>query len=160
MSKTTCPINLMPITLDSLCGEVILAQTDTTIGLLSRDSTAINQKKGASLKKPLLKEVANLSVIPHRTPTSMRNIIRRAKKTSFILPNGKSFRVIKDVLHNDFLKGFSWLYSSSANPTKGDFSMEFAQSVSDIIVLDKRGIFAAKSSMILKIGHNKIKKIR
>lgn len=150
----------MPITLNSIHNEVILAQTDTTIGLLSKDSKIINQKKGASLKKPLLKEIAKLDSITHRTPISMRNTIRRAKKTSFILPNGESFRIIKDTLHNDFLKGFSWLYSSSANPTKGTFSMEFAQNASDIIVLDKRGIFDTKSSMILKIGHNRIKKIR
>ncbi len=155
-----CPINLTPLRLESLHKEIILAQTDTTIGLLSKDSAIINQKKGANLNKPLLKEVATLNSIPHRTPTSMRNMIRRAKKTSFILPNGSSFRVIKDTLHNDFLKGFKWLYSSSANPTKGDFSMDFAQNVSDIIVLDKRGIFATKSSVILKIGHNRIKKIR
>lgn len=150
----------MPLSLDSIHNAVILAQTDTTIGLLSKDSRIINQKKGANLNKPLLKEIAKLDSIPHRTPTSMRNMIRRAKKTSFILPNGSSFRVIKNNLHNDFLQGFKWLYSSSANPTNGDFSMEFAESVSDIIVLDKRGIFATKSSMILKIGHNRIKKIR
>lgn len=140
--------------------DVILAQTDTTIGFLSKDSISINHKKGASLNKLLLKEVASLSYIPHRIPVSMRNIVRRAKRTSFILPNKASFRVVSSGLHSEFLRGFTWLYSSSANPTKSNFSMNFAKSKSDIIVLDKRGLFDSKSSSILKLGLYNIKKVR
>ena len=35
----------MPLSLDSIHNAVILAQTDTTIGLLSKDFRIINQKR-------------------------------------------------------------------------------------------------------------------
>lgn len=150
----------LPFKMYDINHDVILAQTDTTIGFLSKDSVSINHKKGAPLNKPLLMEVANLSAIPYRIPISMRNLVRRAKRTSYILPNNASFRVVADGLHHNFLRGFTWLYSSSANPTQATFSMQFAINQSNIVVLDKRGLFADKSSSILKLGRDKIKKMR
>ena len=155
----TCQINLQ-FKIHNIHNDVILAQTDTTIGFLSKDSISINRKKGASLDKPLLMEVSNLSAIPYRIPVSMRNLVRHAKRTSYILPNNSSFRVVSNGLHHNFLSGFVWLYSSSANPTKSAFSMKFAKNQSDIIVLDERGLFASKSSSIFKLGRNRIKKVR
>lgn len=158
--QNTCPIYLEIFDICDAAQCVILAQTDTTAGFLSRDYMAINKKKGAPIKKPLLMEVSNLYLIPHRIPIAMKNFVRRAKKTSYILPNHKSFRVVSTGLHHDFLRGYKWLYSSSANPTKDVFSLEFAKNKCDIIVLDSRGIFASKSSSILKMRHNRVKKIR
>lgn len=139
---------------------VFLAQTDTTIGFLSKDSEAINHKKGAKSTKPLLREVMNLAAIPHRLPTSIRARVRHSRRTSYILPNGASFRVVSYGLHHDFLRGFTWLYSSSANPTSKAFCMQFAREQCDVIVQDRRGLFAAQSSTILKIRHDKIHRIR
>ncbi len=139
---------------------VFLAQTDTTAGFLSRNPASINEKKGAIKTKPLLLEVAKLNYIPHRIPVNYRTFVRRAKKTSFILPNGKSFRVVHEELHKQFLLPFKCLYSSSANRTHKRFNYEFAIKQCDIIIYDKRGIFEAKSSTILKIGCNKVKKVR
>ncbi len=160
-SYNACPIHFIVLPNNKPhTHNVLLAQTDTTIGFLAKDSMLINRKKGASNTKPLLMEVANLAAIIHRTPVSIRPFIRHAKRISYILPNNASFRVIAEGLHHDFLQGFTWLYSSSANPTKGAFCMQFAQQQCDVIVLDKRGLFAAKSSTIVKIRHDRIKKIR
>ncbi len=146
--------------MQNILNSVFLVQTDTTIGFLSKNMESINKKKGAKLKKPLLLEVAELKHIPYRTPIYFHNIIRRATKTSFILQNNMSFRVIKHDLHKQFLIPFKHLYSSSANKTGCSFEFNFAIKQCDILVYDKRGFFEAKSSKILKIKHNKIKKLR
>lgn len=140
---------------------VILAQTDTTIGFLSKNPVIINQKKGAKESKPLLLEVPNLSYIPYRVPVKFRSMIRRAKKTSFILKNQASFRIVSDSYwHHTFLQYFGNAYSSSANPTKKDFDLDFALDKCDAVILDKRGLFPSQSSRIIKIGANRLIKIR
>ncbi|WP_245945620.1 hypothetical protein [Helicobacter didelphidarum] len=139
---------------------VFLAQTDTTIGFLSKNPHAINTKKGANNTKPLLREFSSFNNLPYRIPSTFRAFVRHARKKSFILPNNASFRIIKEPLHRDFLQCFQWLYSSSANPTTQSFDLDFALKQCDIIVLDKRGLFANKSSQILKIGNERMRKIR
>lgn len=141
---------------------VFLAQTDTTIGFLSQNPLAINDRKGAKNTKPLLQEFATLNHLTRitRTPVAFRTFIRKAKKTSFILSNNMSFRIIHDDLHKRFLQYYGNLYSSSANPTTKGFSYDFAYSQCDIIVQDKRGLFESKSSRILQLRYHRMKKIR
>ncbi|RDU70841.1 hypothetical protein CQA66_07445 [Helicobacter aurati] len=139
---------------------VFLAQTDTTIGFLSKNKQLINQRKGAKENKELLMEFANLQAIHYRVPVYFRNFIRRAKKTSFIVAKTKSFRVITDSYHYAFLQNLQYLYSSSANPTNKGFDKQFAEQNADISVIDERGLFSAKSSRILQIKGQRIKRIR
>lgn len=139
---------------------IFLAQTDTTIGFLSKNKALINKAKGAKPSKELLIEFASFKDLCYRTPTYFRAFIRRAKKTSFVLSKTKSFRVIMDSKHREFLKNVNYLYSSSANPTSKGFDSEFAIKCADIIVTDSRGLFSAKSSRILKVKGLRIKKIR
>ena len=130
---------------------VFLAQSDTTAGFLSINAVEINNRKKANTSKALLKEIPNLKNQIHRIPCKHRRFVRYAKKTTFIVKNFKpaqnlknafvntqSFRVVKDSKHNDFLQGFKYLYSSSANPTGRGFDMDFALKNCDVVVLDKR----------------------
>lgn len=139
---------------------IFLAQTDTTIGFLSKNKALINKAKGAKASKELLIEFASFKYLYYRTPTHFRAFIRRAKKTSFVLSKTKSFRVIIDSKHKEFLQNLGHLYSSSANPTTKGFDSEFAKKCADVIVIDSRGLFPAKSSRILKIRGLRAKKIR
>lgn len=139
---------------------IFLAQTDTTIGFLSNNVVYINQKKNAQKTKPLLQEFAYFRDLTIRIPPTFRRYIRKAKKTSFILSDNMSFRVIHDTLHQRFLQNIGNLYSSSANPTGKGFNDIFAYQKCDIIVVDKRGLFESKSSTIFKIKFNRIKRIR
>lgn len=139
---------------------IFLAQSDTTIGFLSKNQDSINAIKCASNKKKLIKEYAYFRDLPCKIPLKFRRFVRYAKKTTFILPNKSSFRVIKEPLHRIFLANFTWLYSSSANRTTQGFEASFAMQNADIIVLDSRGLRVQKSSKILKINHLKMRKIR
>lgn len=140
---------------------VFLAQSDTTAGFLSKDKDNITRAKRRPKGKEILIESSSIAIIKrnNRIPKILSKAIRRAEKTTFILPNHSAFRVIKDSLHLQFLKPFGMLYSSSANLSSQPFNYDFACKAADIIVLDKRGIYADKPSRIFKARHS-LKKIR
>jgi len=96
---------------------VILTSTDTTIGFLSKSKDRLDSVKNRSGKEYI--EVFNaFSSLSYKTPVKHRNFIRRAKKVSFILPSGKSFRVVKDKEHLVLLKRVGRIFSTSANLTR------------------------------------------
>jgi tRNA A37 threonylcarbamoyladenosine synthetase subunit TsaC/SUA5/YrdC len=142
--------------------KIYLTQTDTTVGFLSQNKEKLNKIKNRPLNQPVLMEVDSLSTLKKftRVTNKFKNRVRRSKKTTFIYPNKKSFRVVKDKKHLEFLKKFEWMYSTSANLTGESFDENWAKEKANIIVEDKRGLFEGKASKIYKIGKNKIKKIR
>lgn len=140
---------------------IFLAQSDTTAGFLSKDKDYIAIIKKRPKNKKILIESSSIVLIKqnNRIPKIISKAIRRAKKTTFILPNHKAFRIIRDNLHLQFLKPFGMLYSSSANLSSKPFSYDFAYKAADVVVLDKRGIHLDKPSSIFKARHS-IKKLR
>ena len=142
--------------------KIYLTQTDTTVGFLSQDKIKLNKIKNRKLNQKILIEVDSLDTLKRfvRVPNKFKNRVRRSKKTTFIYPNGKSFRVVKDTKHLEFLKKFNWMYSTSANLTGKSFDEKWARSVADVIVENKRGLFEGIPSNIYKISNFKLKKIR
>jgi tRNA A37 threonylcarbamoyladenosine synthetase subunit TsaC/SUA5/YrdC len=142
--------------------KIYLAQTDTTVGFLSQNKEKLNYIKNRPLNQPILREVDSLETLKNfvRVPEIHRNRVRRSKKTTFIFPNGESFRVVKDNKHLEFLKKFKWMYSTSANLHGKSFNEKWAREAADVIVEDRRGFFEGKASNIYKISKNRIKKIR
>ncbi|MDR0468246.1 MAG: Sua5/YciO/YrdC/YwlC family protein [Campylobacteraceae bacterium] len=139
---------------------VYLAQSDTTVGLLSSDKIKLNKIKNRPPNKPCIECLCSVHTKNIRVPKEHKNLVRRSHKTTFVLQNGYSFRIVKNSLHADFLEKFGNIYSTSANETNKHFDFNFAYNVSDVIVEDERSLFEAYPSQILKIGKNKIKKIR
>jgi tRNA A37 threonylcarbamoyladenosine synthetase subunit TsaC/SUA5/YrdC len=142
--------------------KIYLVQTDTTVGFLSQNREKLNKIKSRKLNKSVLREVDSFKTLKNfvRAPDKYKKMIRRAKKTTFIYPNGESFRVVKDNTHLEFLKKFKWMYSTSANKTGERFDERWAREKADIIVEDKRGFFEGQASKIYKINNKRIKKIR
>ncbi|MCQ2641124.1 Sua5/YciO/YrdC/YwlC family protein [Helicobacter pylori] len=140
---------------------VYLVQSDTTIGLLSKDSEKLNALKGRPKNQSVLIESADFSTLKSlvRAPNAFKNLIRRSAKTTFIYSNSKAVRVIKG-RHRDFLKRFKTLYSTSANLTQCAYDKEIASSLADVIVSDERGLFESASSKIFKLYKNKKVRIR
>jgi len=141
---------------------IYLAQTDTTVGFLSRDFKKLNKIKKRDINKKVLIEVDSLTTLKNfvRVPNKFKKKVRRAKKTTFIYPKGDSFRVVKDKNHLKFLKKFRWMYSTSANLSGKKFDKLWAFKVVNIVVEDKRGFFEGKPSTIYKVNNYRIKKIR
>jgi len=93
---------------------IYLAQTDTTAGFLSKDYKEINHAKMRSEGKPCLITTAKFSVLRElaRAPKKYKNFIRRSRKTTFLYPNLKAIRVVKECEHERFLSKFgleAWL---------------------------------------------------
>jgi len=142
--------------------KVYLAQTDTTVGFLSQDKEKLNRLKKRPLNKPVLREVDSLDTLKNfvRVPNKFKKQVRRAKKTTFIYPNGESFRVVRDEKHLEFLKKFSWMYSTSANLHGKNFDEKWAKEMADIVVEDKREFFEGEASKIIKLGKKRCIKLR
>lgn len=141
---------------------IILTQTDTTVGFLSQNSQKLYEIKSRSSIKPLIKvynSFKDFLADRNRIPKTRKNLIRRSKKTTFILKN-RSFRVATYTLNSQILRDSSWHYSTSANKTKESFNREFCESKADIIIEDINGLVEKSSSALIKINHSKRRKIR
>ncbi len=95
-----------------------------------------------------------------RVPKEHRVRVRRSQKTTFVYPNNKAVRVVKDKKHAAFIKPYRWFYSTSANERSLSYAKEFAFSKSDIIVEDQKGLFEGESSTIYRLKSSKIKRLR
>ncbi len=142
--------------------KIYLAQTDTTAGFLSQNESGLKKVKRRPCYKPFLMEVASLSELKQftRVPKKFKKVVRRAKKTTFIYPNKKALRVVKDEEHLKFLRKFGWMYSTSANVSGQGFDIGFAKRAADIVVEDRRGLWEGPPSSLLKVGRKKIKRVR
>ncbi len=143
--------------------KVYLTQTDTTVGFLSNDSLTLSKIKKRDSEQKILRAVQDFKILQNytRVPGKFKKKVRNSQKTTFIYPNGDSFRVVaKDDVHQNFLKKFHILYSTSANITQKEFDEDFAVQNSDIVVLTKQGFQNTGSSKIYKINNQVIKKIR
>lgn len=139
---------------------VYLVQTDTTVGFLSKNLEEINRIKNRDLNQPCLITTASFIELKNfaRVPKKFKNLVRKARKTTFIYPNSKSVRVVKDDKHSQFLQTHGWMYSSSANLHEQKFDLEYAKSVADEVIGNE--FIEKKSSRIYKLYKTKIKKIR
>ena len=142
---------------------VYLVQTDTTVGFSSSSDEKLSLVKQRPLSKKILNTVDSFSTLNKNTriPKKFRKNVRNSKKTTFIYPNGNSFRVVdKSLEFYDFINKFGILYSTSANKTSKNFEKEFAYKVAQIIVQDKKGFFETKASNLIKLSKKRLKKLR
>jgi len=141
---------------------VYLVQTDTTAGFVSQDRARLNAIKGRDSSQPCLicvpacKELLTKVRVPNR----FKNRVRRAKKTTFLYPNGEAVRFVQEPYHKAFLEKLGWVYSTSANETKKRFSLEYAKKNVDEVIEDERGFFEAQASEFWKLGLKQRRKIR
>uniref|UniRef100_UPI0040482A68 Sua5 YciO YrdC YwlC family protein n=1 Tax=Aliarcobacter sp. TaxID=2321116 RepID=UPI0040482A68 len=142
---------------------VYLVQTDTTVGFSSFDDEKLSAIKQRPSSKKILHTVDSLKTLKENTriPRNYRKKVRNSKKTTFIYPNGKSFRVVnKSSDFYDFIHKFGILYSTSANKTAEKFDKDFATIGADILVEDKRGFYETQASTIIKLSKKSFKKLR
>ena len=142
---------------------VYLVQTDTTVGFSSSSDERLSVVKQRPLSQKILQTVDSFKTLKQNTrvPKKFRKRVRNSKKTTFIYPNLKSFRVIpREYDFYDFLHKFNILYSTSANKTKKNFEKSFAFEVSEMIVEDKNNFHEKTSSKIIKISKSTINRIR
>ena len=141
---------------------VILTQTDTTVGFLSQDSLKLQEIKSRNSSKPFIKVYSNIKAFKedgNRVPNSKKNLIRRSKKTTFIVKN-RAFRIANNNLNSSILRTSKWNYSTSANESGRNFDREFCESKADIIIEDKDSLYEGNPSSLYKINSKKTERLR
>ncbi len=142
--------------------QVILTQTDTTVGFSSQNEKRLKEIKSRPQTKPFIKlyqDFKTLKADGFRVPNSQKKRVRRAKKTTFIV-KGNSFRVAATQLNSSLLRALTWNYSSSANESGKNYERSFCEEKADIIVENKNSLFEGRASTLLKISSKKTKRLR
>lgn len=146
----------------SIDKQVILMQTDTTVGFVSQDGESLKIIKERPQSKPFLivcKNFKTLKALNYRVPSQRRRAIRRATKTTFIVKN-LAFRVAADFQNSQLLRNINWNFSTSANERSKHFNREFCEEKSDIIIEDKNSLYEGLSSKLYKINNTKQVRLR
>lgn len=140
---------------------VFLTQTDTTIGFVSQNRQKLDVIKKRPAHKYYIKAVDSLSTLKRlgRVPTKHKNRIRRAIKSTFILPSGYSYRVIKDMHHLELITKLKWAYTTSANLSGEGYDEKWARNIADNTI-EPLGQNDNAPSEIYIINNKTIKKLR
>ena len=144
-----------------MINKLYLTQTDTAIGFVSQEAFKIDKAKKRLPNKYYIRVVNSLAILKifTRVPKKHKNSIRRSKLTTFIMPNGLSFRVVKDTQHNLLLDRLGWTYSSSANLSGSEYDETYARENTEVLISfpsKKEG----KASKIYKLSQTNIRSIR
>jgi tRNA A37 threonylcarbamoyladenosine synthetase subunit TsaC/SUA5/YrdC len=148
--------------LSSIKTNILLTQTDTTVGFLSQDAQKLSHIKSRQSNKPFIKVYKTFKAFKQdhkRVPNAQKNRVRRLKKTTFIIKNF-AFRVAPDVMSSACLRENQWTYSTSANQSGKKFSRSFCEQKADIIIEDKKTLFEGKASKLYKVNNKRIKRLR
>ena len=139
---------------------VFLTQTDTTIGFVSQNSEKLTAIKQRPPHKHYIKAVNSLSTLQTftRIPKQHKNRVRRSNKTTFIMPNTCSYRVIEDKHHLLLLNRLQWAYTTSANLSNENYDEKFAREHADVVIEPLKDAISA--SNIYKLGKYTMKKVR
>ncbi len=140
--------------------KVFLTQTDTTIGFVSQNADKLTAIKQRPPHKHYIKAVNSLHTLKTftRVPSSHKSRIRRASKMTFILPNGHSYRLIRDTQHLLLLNRLQWAYTTSANLSSMPYDETFAKKSADVVIAPLKG--SQEASSIYKLGKQSIQRIR
>jgi len=136
--------------------KVFLTSTDTTIGFISKEASLLDRAKKRAPNKHYITVLPSLRALQKRVPKRYKNLIRRSKKTTFIIAKD-SFRVVKDKKHLQLLTRLGKAYSSSANQSGKAYSFEYAFKAADVIIYPLEN---APPSTIIKLGKTKQKRLR
>lgn len=141
--------------------QIILAQTDTTVGFLSQSPQRLQEIKKRDDTKPFLKVYADFKALRTdiRIPSIHKHRVRYARKTTFIVKN-QAFRYVDEPDHARLIQRYGWLYSTSANESGKPYDKGFCQSFSDLIVEDCRGLCEKSASKIFRLTPTRLKQLR
>ena len=142
--------------------EVFLTPTDTTIGFISKSSSRLDIVKKRQSDKEYITALSSLKQLKleTRVPQKYKNRVRRANKSTFIFPNGNSYRLVKNLQHKNLIDKLGLSYTTSANISGGEYNRIFAEESADIIISFHKSDKNSKASEIFKITTKSIKKIR
>jgi tRNA A37 threonylcarbamoyladenosine synthetase subunit TsaC/SUA5/YrdC len=129
---------------------------------VSQNHKKLSHIKDRDNSKPFIKVYSSFKEFlksSNRVPHAKRSLIRRSKKTTFIIKN-RAFRISKTKLDSQILRDLKWSYSTSANESGKGFDINFCKDKADIIIQNKDGLFEDSSSSLIKLNNFKKMRIR
>ena len=140
---------------------VILAQSDTTVGLLSMDAKRLASLKGRKPTKPFIVNFFTLETLKEylRIPKSRKKELRRAKRTTYVVKNF-AFRVARPPASSALYRHLKWCYTTSANRSGKHYDANFAKEASDAIIINPLGLSQQRPSSIIKCNNKRKKRLR
>ena len=147
---------------DKWSKKIFLTPTDTTIGFISKSSSCLDIVKQRPSDKEYITALSSLKKLKllTRVPQKYKNRVRRANKSTFIFPNGNSYRLIKNIQHKNLIDKLDSSYTSSANISGGEYNKIFAEDNADIIISFAELNKKSEASNIFRITIKSIKRIR
>jgi len=140
--------------------KVFLTRTDTTIGFVSQNAEKLTRIKQRPPYKHYIKAVNSLKTLQAftRIPAVHKNRVRRAKRSTFIMPDGYSYRIVRDKQHLLLLNRLSWAYTTSANLSGQPYDEDFAKKAADVVITPLNE--QSKASKIYTLNNHTLKRIR
>ena len=141
---------------------VFLAQTDTTVGLLSADASRLSLLKGRPEGKPFLLAVPDLHTLKEqvRVPGAFRGRVRHSRQVTFIYPGAVAVRVVAYGHHHRMLARFGPLFSTSANRAGEALDIPWAAGQVNIEVTEPEGYRVAAPSRLIRLGRKRSSRLR
>ncbi len=141
---------------------MFLTPTDTTVGFVSQSADRLTEIKQRPPHKHFIKALPSLQTLKSfiRVPQKHKNRLRRAKRSTFIFPNGYSYRIIREKQHLSLIQKLGWAYTTSANLSGESFDETFASDAVDIIVKYPSYQGSRGASSIFKLNNFKLLKVR
>ncbi len=140
---------------------VYLTATDTTVGFVSQNAGRLDAIKGRPSHKHYITALPSLRALKQRTrtPARHRNRLRRARRTTFILPDGRSWRIIHDPRHHRLIQKLGWAYTTSANRSGGAYDEAWVREVADVVI-EPLNVTDSMPSTILKLSKTHLRQLR
>ena len=140
---------------------VFLTQTDTTIGFVSQSAERLTALKQRPPHKYYIKAVNSLKTLQTftRIPSLHKNRVRRASKSTFIMPDRHSYRVVRNSHHLLLLNRLKWAYTTSANISGQPYDEHFAKESADVVITPLQPKENAPSR-IYRLGKHTLQRIR
>lgn len=139
---------------------VFLTSTDTTVGFVSKDAQRLDEIKGERKGKRYITVVPSFEELKKRVrvPSKFRKELRRAARTTYIYPNGESYRVVNGGEHRRLIERLGWAYSTSANRSGEEYEEKFAVAVADIVIYPLKK--SHRPSTIYRLGRERKIRLR
>ncbi len=140
---------------------VYLTATDTTVGFISQSAERLDAIKGRPSHKHYITALPSLRALKRRTriPLHHRNRVRRARRTTFVFPDGRSWRIIHDLRHRRLIEELGWAYTTSANRSGERYDEAWARAMADVVI-EPLNMADSPPSTILKLGRKCVRRIR
>ena len=141
---------------------VFLTATDTTVGFVSQAKKRLDEIKERPSHKRYIVALDSLHSLTKRARIHKRHraFVRRARKSTFVLTQRFSFRIIDHTPHIHLIRRLEWAYTTSANKSGEPFDETFVKKAADVWVLPYAHAIDAPPSHIFRLGKRVMKRLR